>query len=734
MKPSQFQSPTVLRQGNRRLMYWYMLLALLVIALVSFVLAGFYKQQRVKQLNTVIGELSGADAHIEQVDHAVQTMYDAENHFRFFTLTYRNSYFKQYSDDLQTVSNDLDSLEQIEKKEDGAHQLLQEKREKSDIFLKVKRATDSLLTMNKAWDTTKERDIFQPVSHITFKKKVTVDTVSQGPAQAEPVKKKKLFGRLADAFSSKNKKTEADQQSPKVVKTSISIDSSRQGLQYNRKQLSQIHDYYNKLFKKIASGHANLNQREYEMITANDRLLKALLVDLQSLKRERLEAAAQLRLSLNQDIHTLLGKLDRETSFGALLILLLAIIILLFIWYSYRNDLKLNRARNKALQYSKLKSDFVAGMSHEIRTPLNSVIGYSEQLGKTRLNNEQEEILDAINLSANMLLSVVNNVLDFSKLEEDRLRLEHSTFAPRRIIEETTKGLQIQAFRKNLQLVSNIGFKNDVVVEGDPFRLKQILVNLIGNAIKFTASGSVTVQADVQQSDGRVILKVAVTDTGIGIDQKHLRHIFDEFTQVSSHRDSLTREEGTGLGLAIVKKLIDLHGGELEVESTPEKGSAFRFRIPYYTVANDPAAREPEIASRAIPHSTRILLVDDNNLNRRLLEMILQGLHASFLSATNGKEALHLLKENKVDIILTDIQMPEMDGLTLTRHIRRMEDPEKARVPIIAITGNVVKEELDTYLQAGINGYVLKPFKEKEVLNKIRECLNAGRTLEHNNH
>ncbi|MRG44917.1 response regulator [Chitinophaga sp. SYP-B3965] len=697
---------------SQRLRYGYILLAILVILLVSVVLFGFFKQQRIKQLNSSVNELAHTETNMERIDHAVQTMYEAENYFRFFTLTYQNVHFARYSKALQQLSADLDTLEAEGMKDKRLKDMLLDKENKASIFMKVKAATDSLLAMNQHWDTTKERAVLSPPAYAQFKEQVQIDTVF--PDAGKPGKKRKLFGRVADAISNKQR----DKIAPAIVKTTISTDARN-----NRQQLENINEYYSNLFRNITAGHTNLNQKEYEMIASNDQLLRTLLADLHVLKHERLEAAMQIRSALNNDISILLNKLNWETRYGAFLIILLAIAILVLIWYSYRNGLQLDQARNKAVRFSKLKSDFVASMSHEIRTPLGSVIGFSEQLGKTKLNQEQEDILDAINLSANMLLSVVNNVLDFSKLEENKLTLDNSIFSPKKIIEDIAKGMYIQAYRKEIKLETQCSFDKAVMVEGDEFRLKQVLFNLVGNAIKFTTEGSVTIKAGLQKQGDKMELSVAITDTGSGIDKQHIRHIFDEFTQVSSANDSHAREDGSGLGLTIVKSIIDLHGGKLHVDSVPGKGSTFSFSIPYtpaVTTGNDIPVTP---ADQPLPRMMNILVVDDNNMNRKVLEMILLKINTTFHSATNGVEALHLLEQHDFDLVFTDIQMPEMDGLTLARKIRLLKDRDKANLPIIAITGNAVKEDLDRYLDAGINSYILKPFREKEVLEMLRNEL-----------
>ena len=692
--------------SNRNHFLRYLLIAGLLITLVGLVLAVHVRQQRSARLDHAVRQLSSAGEQMEWIDHAVINLSAAENHFRYFALTYGNEHFNRYSKALQQVAADLDSLEAHRIQRDDLGGMLKDVEKKSNMFLRVKQGMDSLLMHRVSWDTTAEHNVFTAMPGFRFKQKIQVDTISTG---TKDVKRKKLFGRLADAIAPKKSKPDT----ARSIRTVYSVETD------NREQMEQIHAYYNDLYKKIAQGQVNLNKSELNMIASSDRLLKALQADLATLKNEETIATAHKKEILAADIGQLLAGLDRATLRGIWLIILLTLLILFLLWFDYRKGLRLQKAKQSAEKYSKLKSDFVASMSHEIRTPLNSVIGFSEQMAKTNMDQEQEEIMNAINLSAGVLLNIVNNVLDFSALEQGKLALDTAVFSPRKAIEDTIRGLQIQASRKKLDLISDIRFPRETMVEGDAFRLKQVLFNIIGNAIKFTNEGGVKVNADLQTLDGKAVLKISVADTGIGIDAKHLPHIFDEFTQVPGAKGTSGRHEGSGLGLTIVRKIVELHGSTLEVESIPGKGTTFRFALPYQPASHTIIVHQQPPA-RPKPRQSHILVVDDNRLNRRLLEMILERLNITFVSAGNGVEALELMENNQFDAVLTDIQMPEMDGLTLAKRIRGLSDPKKSTLPILAITGNVVKEDLETYMSAGIDGYVLKPFKEAEILEKLR--------------
>lgn len=726
MQPSP-QTPGNKRKGNRALLFRYALLALLITALTAILLIRFFQQQQYKKLHAAVEELAETRQQKDWIGDAIQNMYAAENHFRFFTLTYQNAYFARYSDALRNVSADLDSLEQHQQREAGLGKLLATKRARSDIFIRIKRSTDSLIAMTAGWDTTRERNPLRPLTAMPFKHQVQVDTIRNSYTATRAGKKKKLFGRIADAVANKNNAATDSAASTSIVKTTVSDARSKQ---YNEQQLQKIHAYYTDLFRKVSAGQANLNRHEYEMVAANDRMLKTLQTDLQALKHDETEALAQRQQAQAADIGILLARWNRDTLGGTVLIVLLLALVLALIYSSYRISARLNVARLEALRFSKLKSDFVSNMSHEIRTPLSSVIGFTEQLKNTALQGEQEEMVDAIQLSSSMLLSVVNNVLDFSKLEEGKLQLEAVPFSPRQVVEEVSKGMQVQAEQKNIELRERFGFAGGEMVEGDAFRLKQVLVNLVSNAVKFTpVGGSVLIDAVLFSQNGRRILEVAVKDSGIGMSGQQLKQIFEEYTQLPVVNAEPGAPKGSGLGLAIVKKIVDLHHGTVQVDSKPGEGSTFRVTLPYKTAVLTPvqATIPAPTVPAAPPHISRALIVEDNLLNRRLLEIILERLNIAYATATNGIEGLQMMKEQHFDIVFTDIAMPEMDGLEMVRHIRRLPDTVKAGTPIIAITGNAVKEELDLYMRSGFTSYILKPFRETEVVEKINATRKNGK-------
>ena len=362
-------------------------------------------------------------------------------------------------------------------------------------------------------------------------------------------------------------------------------------------------------------------------------------------------------------------------------------------------------------EVSRLKSEFLANMSHELRTPLNSILGFSEILKDNlagALSDEQRvECLEAIHASGEHLLQLINDVLDMSKIEAGRMDLVLEEFAVDSSIREVITVVKSLAGRKNIEL-SIATEPEDLVVYADKGKFKQVIYNLLSNAIKFTPeSGSVFVDTKVREQAGDML--VTVTDTGVGIPAEHIDKIWGEFYMVQGEHQT---QKGTGLGLALVRKLVELHGGQIDVFSEEDKGSTFSFTMPLEAGA---AQGEQQSLSRLI------LLVDDNPSNLELTRMILTAGGYRVEVATDGQEGLLKAKELKPSLILMDIQLPGMDGLMATRALK--SDPDTAGIKVVALTANAMKGTKEEALQAGCIGYIPKPIDVKRFVRDITEFL-----------
>lgn len=382
---------------------------------------------------------------------------------------------------------------------------------------------------------------------------------------------------------------------------------------------------------------------------------------------------------------------------------------------------ELQVAKEVAEDASKSKSSFLANMSHEIRTPMNGIIGMVELAIENNEDAEQEEYLETIQDSAHSLLSILNDILDFSKIEAGKLELEEVPFDLRKCIARTLKTMSFLAKEKFIDLDCEVSQFIPKTFVGDPSRLRQILTNLVGNALKFTDGGRVSVEVILEsQKEGQAVLQFVVSDTGVGIAADKQKVIFNSFTQANV---STTREYGgTGLGLAITSQLVAMMGGRIWVESEVGKGSHFYFTV-QMDVAPDHQGLEngldDVVQSLSPEKALRILLAEDNRVNQKLAVRLLEKRGHRVVLAENGQRALDLFLESSFDLILMDVQMPGMDGLEATTQIRAHEKFSGGHVPIIALTAHALKEDSEKCFEAGMDAYLSKPIHKDELIGIV---------------
>lgn len=392
------------------------------------------------------------------------------------------------------------------------------------------------------------------------------------------------------------------------------------------------------------------------------------------------------------------------------------------------------KSKEQAQRADKAKSIFIANMSHEIRTPLNSIMGFTEQLEKTSLDSHQQKLVSLIKNASDHLLYLVTEIVFLFKLGMDKVYIEKIPFSVDDIFSELEEIFTQQTQKKNLEFVVTKDKNIPKVLNGDPFRLRQILMNLLVNAIKYTDKGKITLDCELKKETKKSAeIVFQVTDTGIGISDKDLPYIFDVFEQGNKRTEKI--RGGAGLGLGICNRLVNLLKGKISVDSKLNAGSTFSVLLPFEKSTVDKlVSREQQFdIGKEFLKDKKVLLADDDEHNLLLAEMILKNWKANYTLADDGRKALEKINERKFDIILLDIHMPQQDGVQVIKSINSSNTNINFKTPAIALTANALKSDIHKYLKAGFDDYIIKPFKEIELYNKMCNILGVDENIEEDN-
>lgn len=720
------------------------IILLLFVILIGVAFADLIRRKRAEQLSTSIKTLSNYNDNVSALQHNISDLYEAENNFRLYTATYDKLYFHKYHDGLKRIHQSIDSLQKIY--EDSTQQItvseslddtFKKKFRINEMIAELKHVTDSALFLAVKFDSTKKPEPYIPYYKLPREKFFQTDTTIISKTDG---KKSSFFQRVKNLFSDTNEKDTVTIN--RLSATSIERDSA---LAMMDDVVNSVEDHYRKHLKIQLAGRNMLNSKEHELVLVNLSLmerLKEMLHGFQLHEQNRQDANKRKALEI---AHKSAYQLSFMAIYSFIIIIALLLLILYNIYQVNVYSRRLLAARQEAERQTKVKSNLMASVSHEIRNPLTVIRGFTELLHESNLSGKQHDQLNAVKAASDLLLATVNDILDFSKLEAGRMSIQPAPFQPVKIVEEVHTIMRSMAEQKGLALRMEASeLPENLVLQGDAFRLKQVLVNLTSNAIKFTNHGEVIIRAfsapapvtavNASAAAGKkTVLTFEVADTGIGIPPNKIQDVFNEFEQV---KQSAGAPSGTGLGLAICRKIVSLHGGTIQAKSELGKGSVFSVKIPFNVVENTTTEKAENTGEVKAPvqvsapvgrknlKGKKILLIDDNPLILQLALVMLQKQSAEIITAEDGEHAWNLYQQQDFDMVITDINLPGLNGTALAENIRQLPDSRKANVPVLAITGNVFEQDLDTYAAAGITDYIIKPFAEKDFMEKVEKYLN----------
>lgn len=693
--------------------------------LIWYLMLGLRPDQSLK---TAIEHLKYKDSSLIHLNLAKQDISYAENYYRDYLSTKDTGSRNQFVAKLEGVSQ---HLEQVDFTDTAiAAQLKNEMGQKLDVAATIsslKGLADQLLAdtyaQSPSLNTSEIRlgKISTSIlkNHIVHK----VDTLKA--VQEKKGFFKKIFG---GADSTKYQLAEGGiTEDHNEERTETGDDTQPE---YDQLATAVSKFYQDRLDQQMRLRNS-IDRKEQALASVNMSIMRQINTGIQNIADQVDQLANEKSIAAIQDIES-----DKEKSlanrklFLWLTLAFMVIITVIFIFY-YRTYLNEEAAKKKANQLADLKARMLSSMSHEIRSPLTAIMGFAEQLVANPSIQFNVDYLGAIKKSSEHLLTTVNDILDYSKLDKGKFNIVKEDFSVREILEDVIFNFSILAEKKDIYLKLNSNIPKDLILTGDAFRLKQILINLVTNGIKFTQNGGVEVIANTKTSGtDKLQLEVTVKDTGKGIPADQLNLIFDEFTQVTGKKgNALDARKGTGLGLFISKMLVELQGGSISVASEVGKGSEFTFSLPYEVSKHKISLAPKQMISEHFEHMAgkRVLMVEDSPINIMLLGHLLKKYKINFDVVQSGDMAWKTYQEENYDLVLTDINVPELSGDELAMKIRGMADQTKAKVPIVALTAEVLWEEQQRYAKAGIDKVVAKPFKEAEFIRTISPYLKENR-------
>jgi len=707
------------------------------ITLSAVIVAGYITYESSGKLLNSLDTLSKPDTELKRTSKVLAFLSSAESDIRVYTLIRDYYYFQAYSDNIDSVTRNLSELKialsdskSATARIDSIVRMLKDRFAATNAYIAYLNKTEGNLIDNRTIRklTASRKDSLSALVHTKSTTIVRYDTIKpSSPEIKKEGQSSSFFGRVGNIFKKKEKrkakKTQVSQ--PSILANTQIITDTSIIMQPDTAALEDVAHLLRGLQYEQSRKQKVMTGKELDLLRSSALIIAQVMNVVKQIEFQR-SVQRQSKMAEARNIAgESLNIIYVVVTFALAAIVLFLILIFRSVARSNSYQKQLVESKQRAEQLAQVKEEFLSNMSHEIRTPLTAIQGFSEQLAKSQLNKLQREHLDVVRKSSDHLLATVNDILDFSRLGAGKLTFENIPFLEQQVINEIYETLKVVADSKGLKFEMETAETSEEKIIGDPFRMKQLLLNLAGNAIKFTKEGYVSLKSSrILQPDGSIQLVLSVSDTGIGIAEDKLSLIFDYFSQADT--SSTRKYGGSGLGLSICKHLVEMQNGYIEVYSIVDKGSTFTAFIPFKLYSGPVADLVVPSAGKNLLIGKKILLVDDDAFNILLTRIIIENFGMSVEVAMNGSEGFQKAETGGFDIILTDVQMPEINGMELTRMIRRLPDKQKANVPIVAFTANSATQNLEILKESGINEYLFKPFKENEVYDKILDVLSIS--------
>lgn len=693
----------------------------------ALALVGYISYTGLNNLMITLREAVQPDERTVKFEKILDYISETENNVRNYTITQEKKYLDRYSQTVKELEDHIRSLYKEYEDDtvlynyaDRIYDLLQEKVYVQDnlVLLRRKNVRPDVYGEILTEISSIENQLNQPDTIIAIEKRpLIVDTATRysPPLDVEAeAQKRGFFSRI---FGTKEKEEDAIElpEEPVAMENNNILNEVNDTITHIYEKPVEISKPIQETMKKIERQdrytQKMLTAQELRLTNTDNQLSMRVTAVVDSaniyIKKKSIQKAGEAATLFKQTTNyiTLVG------SITAMLFLILIFIVMKDFQVILKTKKELEVAKNNTENLAKVKEEFLASMSHEIRTPLNAIIGFSKHISESNLPTRDKKYLNIIKNSSRHLFEIINDILDFSKLDSGQMKIEKTPFDISRLLEETTDSFRSDVDLKGLKLSLNID--NQLIgrqIMGDPYRIRQILNNLISNAIKFTSEGSVTIQVTLDKQN---VMHLSVTDTGIGIPSDKIKLIFEKFAQADT---STTRKYGgTGLGLTIVKKLVGLMKGKIVVKSKVDHGTSFIVSIPTSLVKPKSVNETEPIFEYHNLSNITCLIADDDNYNLMLLEKCLKDYHIKVFSVTSGQEALDYIDQIQFELIILDLQMPEMDGYQTALKLRDKE----FRKPILALSAFVDEDVLKKCKEAGIDQVISKPFDENELIMSI---------------